>query len=93
MALVGPVAVRIVLTGKLWGLHLVFCVSLLRSYKPGGDGVEPPPPIVVDKEEEYEVKALITHRVQRGSRQYLVCWRGYDNSEDSWLSEAELEHS
>ena len=64
-----------------------------RRYKPGGDGVEPPPPIVVDEEEEYEVKALLAHRLCRGARQYLVCWRGYDSSEDSWLSETELANS
>ena len=55
VALVGPVAVHLVLTGKLQGLHLVFHVSLLHRYEPSGDGVKPPPPIVVDEEEEYEV--------------------------------------
>ena len=88
-----PVAACLALTGKLVGLHLVFHVYLLRRYKPGGAGFEPPPPIVVDEEEEYEVKALLTHKVQQGIRQYLVSWRGYDSSEDSWLSETELEHS
>ena len=51
VALVGPVAVCLALTGKLWGLHLVFHISLLCRHKPVGDGVEPPPPIVVDEEE------------------------------------------
>ena len=83
VALVGPVAVHLALTGKLRGLHLVFPISLLHRYEPSGDGVEAPPPIVVDEEEEYEAKALLAHRVQRGTRQYLVCWRGYDNSENS----------
>ena len=50
VALVGPVAVHLALTGKLRGLHPVFHVSLLHRYKPGGDGVEPPPPIVVDED-------------------------------------------
>ena len=63
MALIGPVAVHLVLTGKLQGLHPVFYVSLLHRYEPGGDRVKPPPPIVVDKEEEYQVKALLAHRV------------------------------
>ena len=57
-------AMHLVLTGKLWELHLVFYVSLFRKYEPGGDGVEPPPLILVDVEEEYEVKALLAHRVQ-----------------------------
>ena len=63
VALVGPVAVCLVLTKKLGGLHPVFHVYLLRRYKPSGDGVEPPPPIVVDEEKEYEVKALLSYRV------------------------------
>ena len=93
VGLVGPVVVHLALTGKLQWLHPVFYVSLLCSYKPGGEGVEPPPPITADKEEEYEVTALFSHQVQRGTRHYLVRWRGYDSSEDSWLSEVELEHS
>ena len=72
VALVGPVAVRLALTEKLWRLQLVFHVSLLHRYEPGGDGVEPPPPIVVDEEEEYEAKALLVHLVKQGARQYLV---------------------
>ena len=63
VALVDPVAVQLPLTGKLQGLHQIFHVSLLRRYKPSGDGVEPLPPIVVDQEEKYEVKALLAHRV------------------------------
>ena len=89
----GPVAVCLALTGKLQGLHPVFHAFLLCRYEPGGDGVEPPPPIVVDEQEEYEVKALLVHRLCRGPRQYLVHWRGYNSSEDSWLSETELANS
>ena len=61
VTLVGPVAVHLALTGKLWGLHPVFHIYFLRRYKPNGDGVEPPPPIVVDKKEENEVEALLSH--------------------------------
>ena len=64
VALVGPVAVCLALTRKLQGLHPIFHNYLLHRYEPSGDGVETPPPIVVDEEEEYEVKALISHRVQ-----------------------------
>ena len=56
MAFVGPVAVYQILTGKLWGLHPVFHISLLRKYEPRGDGVKPPPPIVVDEDDEYAIK-------------------------------------
>ena len=92
-ALIGPVAVRLALRGKLRGVHPIFHVSLLRRYQPGGDGVEPPPPVTIDEEDEYEVEALVAHRVRRGTREHLVRWRGYDASEDTWLPETELGHS
>ena len=50
VALVGSVAVHLALTGKLWGLHPVFHISLIHSYEPSGDRIKPPTPIVVDKE-------------------------------------------
>ena len=93
VALVSPVAVRLVLTGKLQGLHPVFHVSLLCRYEPSGDGVRTPPPIIADEEGEYKVKALFAHRVQLGARHYLICRRVYNNSGDSWLSKTELEYS
>ena len=68
MALVGPVAICLVLTKKLQGLHLVLHVSLLYRYKPSGDGVVPLPPIVMNEEEEYEVKALLSHQVCQRAR-------------------------
>ena len=61
VALVDLVAVHLAFTGKLRGLHPVFYISLLCRYKPSGDGVEPPPPIVAGKEEEYKVEALVSH--------------------------------
>ena len=65
-------AVWILLTGKLQGLHPVFHISLFCRYKPFGDGVEPLPSIVADEAEEYKVKALFSHLFQLGTRQYLV---------------------
>ena len=63
VALVGPVAVCLMLTRKLRGLHPVFHISLLCRYKPSGDGVKPLPPIVVNEEEEYGIRALFSYRV------------------------------
>jgi hypothetical protein len=42
----------------------------------------PPPPVVVDGEEEYEVEQVEDSRLFRCQLQYLVKWKGYD--ERSW---------
>lgn len=93
IGLVGPVAVRLELSGKLRGVHPVFHISLVRRYTAGGDGVDPPDPVVIDDQVEYEVEALLAHRRRRGNLEFLVRWRGYDSSEDSWLAESDLQHS
>jgi hypothetical protein len=43
---------------------------------------EPPPPVIVEGEEEYEVEKVEDSRVFRRQLQYLVKWKGYD--EMSW---------
>ena len=44
----------------------------------------------MDEDNEYEVEAVIGERQHRGRKQYLVRWLGYDVSEATWESEANL---
>jgi len=44
-----------------------------------GQRREPPPPIEVDGEEEYQVSSVEDSRVYRNQLQYLVRWTGYDS--------------
>ena len=39
---------------------------------------EPPPPVIVEGEEEYEVEKVEDSRVSPKQLQYLVKWKGYD---------------
>ena len=41
-------------------------------------------------EQHYEVEKLLTHRDTTRSREYLVRWSGYDESEDIFVPESEL---
>ena len=90
---IGKTAYRLDLSGQhqqaLHGIHDVFHVSLLRPYNSNGMEARVPP-IVVDETEEYEVERILQHRALRGKTQYLVRWKGYDQSEDMWLDESEL---
>jgi hypothetical protein len=45
---------------------------------------EPPPPDIVEGEEEYEVERIEDSRIFQRQLQYLVKWKGYD--EMSWES-------
>ena len=45
----------------------------------------PPPPLVVRNSiEEYEVKKILDSRIFRGKVEYLVHWKGYGVEEDEW---------
>ena len=91
--LVGPVACKLRLNATLKGVHDVFHISLLCKYEHGGNGQEPPAPIVFDGHEEYEVAGIKGHRVHRGKREFLVSWVGHDATGDTWLAKSDLEHA
>ena len=94
---IGETAYKLDLSGgryrqALRNIHDVFHVSLLRPHHENGLGTDVPG-IEVEGDLEFEVEAILKHRQIRGEDQYLVRWRGYDQSEDMWLNEAQLEHS
>ena len=73
-------------------MHPVFHVSLLRRHQQGGDGHGVAKTIWVDEGLEYEVKRILECRVRRYIilSYIILSWKGYDQSEDSWLPESEL---
>ena len=65
------------------GIHPVFHVSLLRPAPNDpvpGQSHDPPPPVEIDGEEEYEVEAIVDSRFNRRRKrlEYKVKWTGYD---------------
>ena len=93
---VGKVAYRLQLPAHL-KLHPVFHVSKLRPYRSYGRTQPPPPPVLLDGQEEYVVDLVHAHRdVGRGksrARQYLVRWHGYAHEHDTWEPEANLSNA
>jgi hypothetical protein len=98
---VTPVTFRLQLPSA-WKIHNAFHVSLLRPYRHpdehfSGRATPPPPPVLLHNEPEYEVERILAHRLRRRgvhrTLEFLVRWKGYDPSEDSWVSESALEHA
>lgn len=88
-------------------IHPVFHVSKLKSYIDGQLSFphrphpvsRPPPDVLPDGIEEYEVECILnkrTIRVGRSSRpvtQYLIKWKGYPDHESTWEPLANLDHA
>ncbi|CAI7806218.1 unnamed protein product, partial [Closterium sp. NIES-54] len=94
-AQVTPVTFRLRLPDT-WKLHNAFHVQLLKPYKDPnqqfqGRQLPPPPPVLVQDEPEYEVERVLTHRCRGGKTlEFLLRWKGYDPTEDSWVAEADM---
>jgi hypothetical protein len=88
----GPVTYQLQLP-KQWRIHDVFHACLLSPHKETeehGPNYTNPPPDLLDGEQEYEIEAIIAHRKQGRQTQYLVKWKGYDSSKNTWLFERDL---
>jgi hypothetical protein len=74
---------------RQWKIHNVFHANLITPYKETelhGPNFTRPPPDLVDGEEEYEVEKIIDKKKKGRGRKtyYLVKWKGYSASENSW---------
>ena len=72
-----------------WGIHDVFHASLLSPYQETTahrPNFSRPPPDLIDDEEEYEVEHIVNHRHHGWARQlqYLIKWKGYPESDNTW---------
>ncbi|GAA6018098.1 hypothetical protein JCM10207_006080 [Rhodosporidiobolus poonsookiae] len=87
-AKVGESAYRLELPDEV-RLHPVFHVSLLHPHRdnPFPDRIPQPPPLtIVDGQPELEVDTILDSRTYYGKLQYLVRWRGFAPTHDSWES-------
>jgi hypothetical protein len=92
---ISPVAYQLDLP-PLWKVHPVFHISTLKRYHRSIEfsrQVKPPPPILVEGEEEYEVEAILRHKGKNTRRLYQVLWKGYPVTEASWEPESHLQNA
>ena len=68
-------------------IHPVFHISKLKLYNETEDFLRatPPPPVILsDNSEEYEVEQILDKRTLKGKTQYLVKWVGYPLHDATW---------
>ncbi|XP_013384182.1 chromobox protein homolog 1-like isoform X2 [Lingula anatina] len=51
----------------------------------------PTPEVEEEEEEEYEVERVVDVRVRGGQREYLIKWKNYPDSENTWEPENNLD--
>lgn len=76
-------------------VHNAFHASLVKPYHADtrfGRSPNPPPAITLsDGTEAHEVERVLQHRTRRGRSQYLVKWKGYHDTEHSWVRERDID--
>ena len=84
---------------KTWRVHPVFHNTLLSPYKEttahGPNFTRPPPDIVEGEEEHYKFEAVLQSHPTPNKKgiQYLIKWKGYPSSENSWLPASQMKHA
>lgn len=80
---------------KSMKVYSIFHIILLELYRPSAilnRTLERPPPIVIDQEEQSEVKRGLDSRISRRCLFYLIQWKGYPDSENTWEPAANLKN-
>jgi len=86
---------------SMCAIHPVYHVSMLKpapSSSIPNRTEDPPPPVEIEGEIEYEIAEILDTKLDRRRRcklQYLVCWTGYEGTDEetSWITANELVHA
>ena len=84
---------------KTWRIHPVFHTSLISPYKEtpahGPNFTRPPPEIIQGEPDHYEVEAVLQSKISPNKKGilYLIKWKGYPHSENSWLPASQMNHA
>ena len=94
---ISPLAFRLNLPPG-WRIHNVFHAMLLSKFthtNEHGTAFTQPPPDIIQGTEEFEVESILNHRYDKKQKKdlFLIKWKGYSSSENSWEPETHLQHT
>ena len=91
---INPVTYQLNLPQSFGRIHNAFHVSLLSKKKQStliGRTNENPPPLLVDNDGElYEVEDILDSKKIDGKIKYLIAWKGYGPADNTWEPEQNL---
>src|SRR5258708_29204846 len=91
---ISPATIKLCLSAQEKNIHPVVSVSSIRPYMPDDIAEHPQPPqpgpIIINDQEEYEVKEVLDSRFRRGKLWYLVKFIGWSHSDNMWLPHSEV---
>ncbi|MBW0588260.1 hypothetical protein O181_127975 [Austropuccinia psidii MF-1] len=95
---IGSHAYHLKLPQQWKSVHPVFHVSLLEPVKHStipNQHQLPPPPVLVEEQEEWEVAQVLDSKLKRGNLWYLVEWKGFseDPERTTWEPASNLTNS
>jgi len=100
---VGPYKIKAIISSNVVELelpatvriHPVVNVSQIKRYIDQVDSQrkEAPQPVVVEREEEWEVEKILNKRKIRGKDKFLVRWKGFTAEGDTWESRENLQNA
>jgi hypothetical protein len=91
---ISPTAYKLKLPNNLQ-IHPVFHISLLKPYQKDTEfnrEQQPPPTVIIDNQEEYEVEEVLNVKTVKKRRHFLIKWKGYLLHEATWELESNLTH-
>jgi hypothetical protein len=94
LEVLSPVVFRLELP-KHMKIHPIFHISLLEKFVPSVNFEQQPPPewpmLDLEDEDVYEVERILDRQMnQEGFWEYKILWKGYDESEASWETAADI---
>jgi len=96
VAKIGTSAYKLALPPSM-GIHNTFHISLLEPYQDNrfpSQIKEPPPPIHIEGEDEYELDKIINSRLRYNKLQYRAKWKGYSPEHDKvWYPSENFNHA